>query len=51
MRSEGDHVTVDAVQAAWKLSKHTFDKDFQLFMDGKILEIVARGSPEASPGQ
>lgn len=41
----------DSVQAAWKLSKHTFDTDFQLFMDAKIREVVARGSPEATPGE
>jgi len=41
----------ETVQAAWKLSKHTFDTDFQLFMDGKIREVVARGSPEVSPAQ
>ena len=41
----------ETVQAAWELSKHTFDKDFQLFMDGKIREVVARGSSEASPVQ
>jgi hypothetical protein len=41
----------ESVQAAWELSKHTFDTDFQLFMDGKIREITALGSPEASPGR
>jgi hypothetical protein len=41
----------ESVQAAWKLSKHTFDTDFQTFMDGKIREVVALGSPEASPGR
>ncbi len=35
------------VQAAWQLSKHTFDTDFQSFMDGTIRE-VAPASPEAS---
>ena len=40
----------ESVQAAWQLSKHTFDTDFQSFMDGKIREMVAAGSPEASPG-
>lgn len=40
----------ESVQAAWKLSKHTFDTDFQSFMDGSIREVVAHGSPEASPG-
>lgn len=39
----------ECVQAAWQLSKNTFDTDFQSFMDGKIREI-ALGSPEASPG-
>ncbi len=40
----------ETVQTAWQLSKHTFDTDFQSFMDRKIRE-VAIGSPEASPGQ
>lgn len=40
----------ESVQAAWKLSKHTFDTDFQSFMDRKIREIASLGSPEASPG-
>ena len=40
----------ESVQAAWQLSKHTFDTDFQSFMDGKIGEI-ALGSPEASLGR
>ncbi len=26
----------ESVQAAWQLSKHTFDTDFQSFMDSKI---------------
>jgi hypothetical protein len=41
----------ESVQAAWKLSKHTFDTDFQSFMDGKIREVAALGSQEASPGR
>jgi len=28
----------ESVQAAWQLSKHTFDTDFQSFMDDKIRE-------------
>jgi hypothetical protein len=36
-----------SVQAAWELSKHTFDTDFQLFMDGKIRQVAAQGSTEA----
>lgn len=35
-----------SVQAAWGLSKHTFDTDFQSFMDGKIHDIAAT-LPEA----
>jgi hypothetical protein len=31
----------ETVQVAWKLSKHTFDTDFQLFMDGKIREAAS----------
>jgi len=41
----------ESVQVAWKLSKHTFDKDFQSFMDGKIQEAAALRSPEASPNR
>jgi hypothetical protein len=40
----------ESVQAAWKLSKHTFDTDFQTFMEGTIRD-VAPGSPEASPSR
>src|SRR3954466_3952481 len=40
----------ESVQAAWQLSKHTFDTDFQTFMERKIRE-VAMGSPAASPGR
>ncbi len=36
----------ESVQAAWKLSKHTFDTEFQSFMDGKIQEAAVLGSPE-----
>src|SRR5215213_3122048 len=35
----------ESVQAAWQLSKHTFDTDFQSFMDGKIRAIAAPESP------
>ena len=38
----------ETVQAAWKLSQHTFDTDFQLFMDGKIREAIAQGPPAGS---
>ncbi len=41
----------ESVQAAWQLSKHTFDTDFQSFMDGKIREVTAVGSPEAEPSR
>lgn len=41
----------DSVQAAWGLSKHTFDTDFQAFMDGKIRDYAARGPSEVPPGQ
>ncbi len=41
----------ESVQAAWQLSKHTFDTDYQSFMDGKIRKVAALGSPEASPGR
>ncbi len=35
----------ESVQAAWQRSKHTFDTDFQTFMDRKIREVAAPGSP------
>lgn len=38
------------VQAAWHLSKSTYDTDFQLFMDKKIREDSAPLSQEASRG-
>jgi hypothetical protein len=41
----------ESVQAAWQLSKHTFDTDFQSFMDGKIRDVVTLGSKAASPGR
>jgi hypothetical protein len=34
------------IQVAWHASKHTFDKDFQAFMEEKIREVVALGSAE-----
>jgi hypothetical protein len=34
----------ESVQAAWQLSKHTFDTDFQSFMDGKIRQVAALAS-------
>ena len=40
----------ESVQAAWQLSKHTFDTDFQAFMDGKIRAEVAVKLAEAAPG-
>jgi len=40
----------ESVQAAWQLSKHTFDTEFQSFMHGKIGEI-ALGSPAAAQGR
>jgi hypothetical protein len=39
----------ESVQAAWQLSKHTFDTDFQAFMDDKVRQVVALESPEPSP--
>ncbi len=41
----------ESVQAAWQPSRHTFDTDFQPLMDGKIREVAALGSQEASPGR
>jgi hypothetical protein len=41
----------ESVQTAWQSSKHTFDTDFQSFMDGKIREVVALGSQVASAGR
>jgi hypothetical protein len=41
----------ESVQAAWERSKHTFDTDFQSFMDGKIREVTALGPPGSPPGR
>jgi hypothetical protein len=41
----------ESVQTAWQLSKHTFDTDFQTFMDSKILAVAARDSPGPPPVQ
>jgi hypothetical protein len=41
----------ESVQVAWQLSKHTFDTDFQSFMDGKIRAVAALGPAGPSPGQ
>ena len=35
----------ESVQTAWQLSKHTFDTDFQTFMDSKIQVVAAHESP------
>jgi len=36
-----DFIRRESVRTAWKLSKATYDTDFQAFMDGKIAEISA----------
>ena len=41
----------ESVQAAWKRSKHTFDTDFQSFMDHKIQALGTPAPPEAAPGR
>src|SRR4051794_7849516 len=45
-----DLLARESVQAAWQLSKHTFDTDFQLFMEHKIQKVTI-GPTEASPCQ
>jgi hypothetical protein len=42
-----DMLRRDSVRAAWEVSKETYDTDFQLFMDRKIAELLAKPSPEA----
>jgi hypothetical protein len=39
------------VQAAWQLSKNTYETDFQSFMDRKIRELSASVPQEAAAGQ
>ena len=36
-----DFIRREAVRNAWRLSRETYDTDFQKFMDGKIAEIQA----------
>ena len=38
----------ESVRAAWKLSKTTYDTDFQAFMDAKIAEITCKQPPCAA---
>jgi hypothetical protein len=41
----------ESVQVAWQLSKHTYDTDFQSFMEGKIEKLKASApQPPGLPG-
>src|SRR5689334_14077324 len=40
-----DFLRREAVRAAWQLSKQTYDTEFQLFMDTKIVEIMSKRVP------
>jgi hypothetical protein len=40
-----DFLRREAVRTAWQLSKATYDTDFQLFMDRKIVEILPHPAP------
>lgn len=40
-----DFIRREAVRAAWRISRETYDTDFQQFMDAKIAEIHAGEAP------
>jgi hypothetical protein len=43
-----DFLRRESVRNAWRLSKETYDTGFQVFMDGKIAETMARPVPSAA---
>ena len=43
-----DFIRRESVRAAWRLSKATYDTDFQRFMDEKIVAIAPQEVPVAS---
>jgi hypothetical protein len=44
-----DFIRRESVRTAWRLSKETYDTDFQKFMDRKIVEILPQPLQGASP--
>jgi hypothetical protein len=44
-----DFIRREAVRAAWRVSRGTYDTDFQKFMDAKIAEIQAVEPPRPPP--
>jgi len=44
-----DFIRREAVRAAWRSSRGTYDTDFQKFMDAKIAEIQSVESPPSAP--
>jgi hypothetical protein len=41
-----DFIRREAVRTAWRISRETYDTDFQKFMDDKIAAIIALESPQ-----
>ena len=44
-----DFIRREAVRTAWRVSRETYDTDFQQFMDAKIAEIQSVESPQSPP--
>ena len=44
-----DFIRREAVRTAWRVSRETYDTDFQKFMDAKIAEIQSVESPQSPP--
>lgn len=44
-----DFIRRDSVRTAWRLSKDTYDTDFQAFMDRKIAAILTEPAPVVLP--
>ena len=44
-----DFLRRESVRAAWRVSKETYDTEFQLFMDRKIAEITPKAVPAGPP--
>ena len=43
-----DFIRREAVRTAWRISRETYDTDFQKFMDAKIAEIQSAESPPSA---
>ena len=44
-----DFIRREAVRTAWRVSRETYDTNFQKFMDAKIAEIQSVESPQSPP--